>query len=125
VRPANATSIPITGSYELIQKTNLGSQTKITVRFHLTNQGLNPLYLQELLLSDFGHPPSGQLLTPSITLPPGTAEETSQEFVIPRLEFDQWQKGVPPRVVLQLKTTTGTNITQTIRLVRVPAGKGK
>jgi hypothetical protein len=41
VRPANATSIPITGSYELIQKTNLGSQTKITVRFHLTNRRRN------------------------------------------------------------------------------------
>ena len=125
VQPANATNAPISGSYEVIQKTDLGTQTKILVRFHLTNRSQSSLYVQEVLLSDFGHLPIGGPLTPSITLQPGTSEETLQEFVIPRLQFDQWQRGARPRAVLELETTAGAKITQAIRLEPVPAKKGE
>jgi hypothetical protein len=125
VQLANASSVPISGSYEVIQKTDLGSQTKILLRFHLTNLGQSPLSLQQLLLSDFGHPPSSVSIAPSITLPPGTSKETSQEFVIPRLQYDQWIRGVLPRAVLELRTATGARITQAIRLQQVSSGKAQ
>src|SRR5208282_2829223 len=119
VRPAHAANLPISGAYEVIQKTELSSQTKVEMRFHLTNRGQAPLMLQALSLSDFGHPPGKASLATSITLPPGTSVAISQSFVIPRLQFDQWKMGANPRVVLELQTATGTRITQAVRLERI------
>ena len=123
--PANAANVPISGSYEVIQQSNVGSQTKILVRLHLTNRGQSPLSVQGILLSDFGYPPSGGPLASPVTLAPGTSQEISQELMIPRLQFDQWQKGLSPRAILQMQSKTGASITQAIRMERVPAGKGQ
>lgn len=125
VRPAIANDVPISGSYEVVQKNTLGSRTKILVRFHLTNRSQSPLTVQGILLSDFGYPPSGAPLAPPVTLSPGTSQEILQELVIPRMQFDQWQKGHSPRAILQMQSSKGTRITQAIRMVRVPAGKGE
>ncbi len=122
---ANASNIPVTGSYEVIEKTDLGSRTKILLRLYLTNHELGVLYLQRVFLWDFATPPSGGRRTSAIALPPGTSEETTQEFVVSRLQFDQWQRGLLPRVVLDLQTATGAKITQAIRLHPVPARKGE
>lgn|SRR5208337_3230339 len=122
---AQAANLPISGSYEVIEKTDLGSQTKITVRLHLTNHGQGLLYLQQVLLADFAHPSNGGPRTSSIALNPGTSEDATQEFVIPRSQFAEWQRGLRPRVLLQLQTATGARITQVIRLDRVPARKGE
>src|SRR5271166_6606676 len=113
---AQAANLPISGSYEVIEKTDLGSQTKITVRLHLTNHGQGLLYLQQVLLADFAHPSNGG---------PRTSADATQEFVIPRSQFAEWQRGLRPRVLLQLQTATGARITQVIRLDRVPARKGE
>jgi hypothetical protein len=125
VRPANAASVPISGSYEIVQKADLGSQTKILVRYHLTNRGQSSLSVQGVLLSDFAHPPNGGPLKPPVTLSPGASGDISQELVIPRLQFDQWQRGVRPRAILELQTAAGARATQAIRLGRVAARKGE
>ena len=52
-------------------------------------------------------------------------EETTQEFLVPRLQFDQWRRGVLPRVVLNLQTAAGARITQAVRLDRIPARRGE
>lgn len=122
---ANGANSPVSGTYEIVQKTDLGSQTKLLVRFHLTNTGPSPLSLQEVLFSDFAQPPVGGTITPSITLPPRTPEVISQQLVVPRLQYEQWQRGVLPRAVLEMKTSTGARVTQAIRLAHVPAGKGE
>ena len=116
IRPARASNIPISGSYEVIQKTDLGSQAKILVRFHLTNHGKSPLSVQELLLSDFGHPTSGGTVSPNVILSPGVSQEISQELVIPRLQFERWHSGLLPRVILELRTASGARVSQAIRL---------
>ncbi|MFZ0774667.1 MAG: hypothetical protein WCA49_00890 [Candidatus Sulfotelmatobacter sp.] len=122
---ASAANVPISGSYEVLEKTNAGSHTKILLRLHLTNHGQGLLYLQKILLWDFAHPPSASPRASSIALHAGVSEETTQEFVIPRLQFDQWQRGLRPRVVLGLQTATGTKITQAIRLDRVAGKRGE
>lgn len=123
--PANAANLPISGTYEVIQKTDLGSQTKVVLRFHLTNHGQAPVVLQALSLSDFGYQPGRAPISTAITLPPGSSQAISQSLVIPRLQFDQWKMGAHPRLVVELQTTTGSRITQAIRLERIPAGKGE
>jgi hypothetical protein len=125
MRPAHASDIPVSGSYEVIQKTDLGSQAKVLVRFHLTNHGTAPLSVQEVLLSDFAHPPGGGPVSPPVLLPPGISEEVSQELVIPQLQLDRWRRGLLPRVILELRTASGARISQAIRLEQVSAGKGK
>lgn len=125
MQPAHAANIPISGSYEVMQKTDLGSQAKVLVRFHLTNHGTSPLSVQEVLVSDFAHPPSGGPVSPSVTLSPGVSQEISQELVIPQLQLERWHRGLLPRVILELKTASGARISQAIRLEQVSAGKGK
>ena len=122
---ANAVSVSVSGSYEVIEKTGPGPQTKVLLRFHLTNHGETPLYLRQLILSDFSLPPAGASFTPSIGLSPGTTQQTSREFAIPRLQFDQWQKGVLPRVILELETKNGARTSLAIRLERIPSRNGR
>ena len=122
---ATAGNVPVTGSYEVIEKADLGSQTKILLRLHLTNHGQGVLYLQKILLWDFGHPPSAGPHALAIALHSGASEDATQEFVIPQLQFHQWQRGLRPRVALDLQTATGARITQAIRLDRAPARKGE
>jgi hypothetical protein len=124
-RLANASSALITGSYEVLQKTEVGPQTKVRLRVHLTNLSQETLQVQQLLLFDFGHPPSNGTPAPPLILRPGASADTSQEFVVPRLQFEQWNMGTNPRVVLQLQTSTGARITQAIRLEPASTGKGQ
>lgn len=118
---ANAANPQISGTYEVMGKSNSGPQTKVVLRLHLTNAGPNLLYVQSVLLWDFGHAPSGGPGRPAIALPSGAQKEMTQQFVVPSTQFEQWQKGVRPRVVLNLQTAKGSKVTQAIRLTRVPA----
>lgn len=127
--PANAVHVPvpgsyISGSYEVVQKTDLGSRTRILLRLHLTNRGEGILYLQKILLWDFGQSPAGAPRRSLLVLHAGTSEDTTQEFTIPCSQVEQWQKGLRPRIVLELQTATGARVTQAIRLVPT-AGKGE
>lgn len=125
IQLAHANDAAISGSYQIVEKTDLGAQVKVVVRLHLTNHGQNPLSLKGVLLSDFAYPHTGGPRMSPVTLRAGSSQDVSQEFVIPRAEYEQWQKGLHPRVVLELQTTTGGKITQAVRLERTPAGKGK
>ncbi len=122
---ANAANLPMSGSYEVVGKTNVGTQAKVLLRLHFTNHGQAPLHLQKILLRDFAQPPSAPNGRVSITLNSGNTEETTQEFVVPRRQFDQWRRGMLPRVVLNLQTAAGARITQAVRLDRIPARRGE
>lgn len=125
VHIALAAGVSISGSYEVIEKTDLGSQMKVVVRFHLTNLGQEPVSLRGLVLSDFAYPHTQASHSGAVTLSPGTTADITQEFTIPRAEFDQWHRGLRPRVILELKTATGAGITQPVRLEHALAKKGE
>lgn len=124
-RLANAANLPLSGSYEVIGKTNVGSQTKVLLRLHLTNQGLGPLVLQKIVLWDRPHLPTAGPGRLAITLNSGSTEETTQEFVVSRGQFEQWQRGLRPRIVLELRMPTGAMTTRAVRLDRIPVRKGE
>jgi hypothetical protein len=124
-RFANAANLPLSGSYEVIGKTIVSSRTKVLLRLHLTNHGPGPLVLKNILLWDHPHPPSAGAGRFAITLNSGSTEETTQEFVVSRGQFEQWQRGLRPRVVLELRMPTGARMTQAMRLDRIPARKGE
>jgi len=122
---AEAAQARVSASYEVLGKTNVGAGIKILLRFRLTNGGPGPVYLEKILLWDFAEPPNGGPCAPAIEIPAGTSQETTQQFVIPRVQFVQWQRGLRPRVVLGLRTARGEKITQAIRLDRIALRKGE
>ena len=121
----HAANDPVSGSYEVVRKVTAGSQIKVQLRFHLTNRGTTSLSLLSIVIADMAQPPKGGRLAAPVKLPPGGREIVTQEFVIPRTEYDQWQRGVHPRVILQLRTTGGETLTQAVRLERVMSEKGE
>ena len=46
----------VSGTYQVMQKTNLGSQTQVRMRIHLVNHGPKNLAIQRVTLWDFSHP---------------------------------------------------------------------
>jgi hypothetical protein len=122
---ASAANPAITGSYEVIRKTDLGSQVKVLLRFELVSHRPIPVSVIGVLLSDFAHPAVGGRHTPAITLRPSGTTELTEELVVPREQFKQWQRGVRPRVLLKLQDSSGTTYTQVVRPSRVETGKGE
>ncbi len=60
VQFALASNAPVvSGSYEVVQSTDLGSQTQIRMLIHLTNHGPYDLSIQRMTLWDFSHPDKG------------------------------------------------------------------
>ena len=115
----------ISGSYEIASRSNTGSRTRVVLRLHLTNNGENSFLVQRILLCDFGERPAAGPSASVITLQPYVTEETTQEFVVPRSQVEQWRRGLPPRIVLTLKAGKGRTISQAIRLEHISAGKGE
>lgn len=122
---ARGAGASISGTYEITEKSEAGSQVKIVVQFHLTNYESSPVSVQAIALSDFAYPHTTGTQDAPVTLRPGTTQDISREFVIPRAEYDQWKRGLRPRVILTLQTATGTRMSEALRLERPAAGKGE
>src|ERR1039457_6041138 len=103
VQFAPASTAPlVSGSYEVVQNTDLGSQAQIRMRIHLVNHGPSDLSIQRMTLWDFSHPDKGGTHACAVTLHAHASAETTQEFTIPRSEYQLWQRGFRPRFVLQI-----------------------
>jgi hypothetical protein len=113
----------ISGSYQVVQKTDLGPQTHVRLQLHLTNHGQGPLHIQRLTLWDLPDADKGATQPCSIIVRTGASADTMQEFTIPRSEYKLWKSGARPRLLLQVESPGGRGITQVVRLDRVSSGK--
>ncbi|MGB8013069.1 MAG: hypothetical protein WCF68_15755 [Terriglobales bacterium] len=117
----------VSGSYEVVQNTALGSQAQIQMRIHLVNHGPSDLTIQKMILGDFSHPARSGTHASAVTLRAHASAETIQEFTIERSEYRAWQKGLRPRLILRIgdsadrATTTSTKSTAVVRLTRTSA----
>jgi hypothetical protein len=124
VQVASASNAPlISGSYEVVRNTNLGSQTQI--RIHLVNHGPNNLSIQRLTLWDFSHPDKGGTHACALTLRAHASADTTQEFTIRRPEFESWRKGLRPRLVLEIAAPARAKSTAVVRLDRISGKEAK
>jgi hypothetical protein len=114
---------PLSGTYQLVQKMDLGPQTRVRLRLHLANHAARDLHIQRLTLWDFSHPDRGGSQACSIIVRAGAFVEATQDFTIRRAEYDLWRRGQRPRVVLEVQTPSGRNTTEVVRLDRVSSGK--
>jgi hypothetical protein len=122
---ATATGVLVAGTYEIIGKSDLGSNVKVALRLRLKSQESSPLFLQGSVLSDFAYPHCRGALASEVVLRPGVTQQAVEQSVVPRAEYDQWKRGLRPRVDLELRTGTGAKITEILRLEPLSEGKGE
>jgi hypothetical protein len=114
----------LSGSYEVIGKTDVGPKTTVRLHVHLTNQGRGSLSIQRMALRDFSHPTRDQVRACALTIPAGASSNSTQEFTLPRIEYETWQRGNQPTVVLEIVTPSGHRTNEVVRLTQVLDRKG-
>lgn len=124
VAPASAGTVsPLSGSYQVIGKTDVGSQTQVRIQIRLANTGERDLKIQRLTLWNSPHPPNRSDRKCSLLIHPGASAETTPEFTIPRSQYRQWERGTNPRLLLEVASPGGRKTTELLRLVRTSGGK--
>lgn len=113
----------LSGSYEVLQKLSVGSQTRVRLRVRLTNHGTNDLHIRRFTLQDFSHSVRGGSQTCAVTVGAKASVETTQEFTIPHADFALWQRGTRPRLLLEAQGPSGYKITEAVRLDPAPGRK--
>ena len=106
---ALAASTPaVAGSYAIVSETAAGAQTRIQMRIHLVNRGISNLAVERMTFWDFSHPATGATQACKLALRAHGSAVTTQQFLIPRAEYELWQKGAHPRLVLEVAGPDGT-----------------
>jgi hypothetical protein len=113
----------VSGSYEVLQKLNVGSQTRVRLRVRLTNDGAKEFQIQRLTLQDFSHSVRGGAQKCALTVGAKASVETTQEFTIPHADYALWQRGTRPRLLLEAQSPSGHKVTEVVRLDPVPGRK--
>jgi hypothetical protein len=114
----------VSGSYRVVEKTALGAQTRVQLQIHLTNHEKGELHIQRFSLWDFSHPEKGGRQAVSIVVRSGGSVSATQEFILPRAEYELWNRGTRPRLVLEIGSPGGRTTTKVVRLERISSGRG-
>ena len=106
----------LSGSYQVTQKTDRGAKSSVRLVFRLTNQGEGDLSIQRIALWDFSHLGRESMRHCTLIIPKGGSTETTQEFTIPRSEFDSWRGANGPRLLLEVRLPSGRMTTEVVHL---------
>jgi hypothetical protein len=115
----------ISGFYQVVEKTDIGSQTRVRLQLRLINHQKHELRIQRLTLWDFSHPRKGGSQACTIVLGAGASVGTIQEFTIPRAEYELWTRGTRPRLVVEMQSARGRGAGEAVRLDREFKGKAE
>ena len=113
----------LSGSYQVLQKSDLGPQTHVRLQLHLNNLGQHDLHIRRLTLWDLPHADKDATEACSIVVLAGASADTTQEFTIPRSEYKLWQRGTRPRLVLQVEAPASRGTMKVVHLDRISGGK--
>lgn len=121
---AQAANAPrVSGSYQIVQREQSGGEVRVWLQLHLVNRGARELHLRRITLWDFAHPTKGASQTTSLVLRAGSSADATQEFIIPRAEYELWKHGTRPRLVLQTDLVNGRSGSEVVRLDRKTSRK--
>ncbi len=115
----------VSGSYEIVQNRDLGSETQIRMRIHLVNHGPNNLAIRRMSLWDFSHPEKGGSQACALMLHAHASAETTQEFTMRRPDYESWRSGQRPRLVLEMAAAGSAKSTAVVRLDRISGREAK
>jgi len=122
---ASASAAPgLSGTYRVVHQSKTAEQTQIQVQIHLVNHGPRELHIRRITLWDFSHPAKGGTQACSLVVPAAGFADTTQEFTLPRAEYELWKRGARPRLVLEIASPHGHPATEVVHLDRVSGGKG-
>jgi len=116
---------PLSGSYRAVHEWNAGDQVRVRLKIHLVSHKSRDLQIQRITLWDFAHPARGGTQACSVSLRAASSANTTQEFIIPRAQYELWKRGAHPRVVLEIAGPTGHFSTEVVRLEHISARKGE
>lgn len=126
---ATASSAPVvSGSYSVVENKALGFQVQVRVRIHLMNNGPSDLSVQRMTLWDFSHPDKGGSRACALALRAHSSADTTQEFILSRSDYQQWQRGFRPRFVLEMAgpgNTVGRLEAKRTAVVRLDRSSGQ
>jgi len=114
-----ADAAQLSGSYHVVRKTDLGPQTGVQLQLHFTNRGPSELHIQRVTLWDLPHPEKGATQACSVVVHAGASVEVTQEFTVPRAEYELWKRGARPRLVLEIAGPGGRPTNRVVRLDRI------
>lgn len=120
-QPAGAARLA--GSYQIVQREQSGGQVRVRLQLHLVNRGTREFHLKRITLWDFAHPTRGASQTMSLVLHGSTSVDATQQFTIPRAEYELWRRGIRPRMVLETDLPNGRSGSEVLRLDRKAGGK--
>ena len=83
-------------STRLLRRLDLGPDVRLTLRIRLVNAGDDKLFITGLSLLQFGRPGRNAAGSPSIILDPHGSSDITQQFTIPRDEYERWRRGLRP-----------------------------
>ena len=121
---ASATNLSqVSGSYEVINKTERGGQARINLRIHFTNRGSRSLSIRRLMLRDSASARVGASQACSLLVPAHGSATVTQEFTVLRTEYASWVHGNRPRLVLKFRAPADPETTMVLRLDHFSNGK--
>ena len=113
----------LSGSYQVLRKTDLGSQTRIRLQLRLSNGGQRDLHIQRIAFWDPPHHPGGRPHACSLLVHSGSSASTTQEFTMPRSEYRLWTSAKRLNFLVAVEGPSGRKATELVRLDRIPGGK--
>ncbi len=118
----------VSGSYSLLQNKALGVQVQVRIRIHLVNHGPSDLSVQRMTLWDFSHPDKGGSRACALVLRAHASADITEEFIVSRSDYQQWQKGFRPRFVFEMAgpgNAAGRPIAKSTVVVRLDRTSGQ
>ncbi|HKN17168.1 MAG TPA: hypothetical protein VJX47_09515 [Candidatus Sulfotelmatobacter sp.] len=126
VQSALAKNAPlVSGSYQVVESKDLGSESQIQIRIHLVNHGSSDFSIQRMTLWDLSHADKGGTSACTVALRAHASAETTQQFTIRRSDYQSWQRGFRPRLVLQMAGPGRAKSKTVVRLDRVSGREAK
>jgi hypothetical protein len=116
LRAMPTTGQEVSGVYSVQQSSNTGTDTQVTLNISLTSSSSTTLQSTSVALRSVLSGTT-QEITASFSIPPQGNADFLATVTIPQAEFKQWQHGARPLLVLQLQSSDGIQITQTVALL--------
>jgi hypothetical protein len=110
----------LSGSYRVVRETEIGPHNRVRLQFRLTNQGHSDLVIRRFALRDFSHANRETVRACSLALRAGTSIDTTQEFTVPRPEYESWRGSHGPKLLLEVMLPSGRKTIEAVHLNGAP-----
>jgi hypothetical protein len=113
------------GFYEIENVTEQGPTVRLTFSVRLSNYSGAKVSGATLTLRDRLLPPQANGSFPSVSFGDRESVRCSAEVVISRFEYERWQRGGLPNLLIEFRDAQGNLVRRGAELVQKPVGKEK